>query len=115
VLGAELTDRQQGAAAESIAEPTAAEALPPFPLARTLPIAAAATLGTAVALFALQNGSPITLRFLVWAAPLDPKARRCSGCATPESLGRSGPPCLRTGGMLLTRPLKPLGDRRPIG
>lgn len=36
--------------------------------ARTLPIAAAAILGAAAAQFALQNGSPITLRFLVWAA-----------------------------------------------
>ncbi len=72
VLGAELTalltEREQGAAAESIAEPAAAEGPPPSPPPRTLPIAAAAILGAAAALFALQNGSPITLRFLVWAA-----------------------------------------------
>jgi len=71
VLGADLTalltERQQGVAAVRIVEPMAPEAPPP-PRHWALPFAAAAMLGAAAALFALQNGSPITLRFLVWAA-----------------------------------------------
>lgn len=72
VLGAELaallTERQLRAASEGIPAPAVVEA-PSLPRrGRVLPFAAALILGGAAALFALENDSRITLRFLLWAA-----------------------------------------------
>ena len=72
VLGAELTalltERQLRGPAESMEVPGTADVPPPPSRPWTLPFTTATIAGAAAALFAFQNGSPITLRFLVWAA-----------------------------------------------